>query len=194
VASQYGDLKQITFEVRGIEGSSLLMHSPAGMSKRRDTGIGPKVIPTPEEEAEAGCYRLPSGQLYLPMTHFRGSILGAASGQKINKKSAKTHFAGGLFALELHAPLYHPETGAALKEYEIDIQRAVVMRAGVSRARACLPQWAALIRFQYEPLLLTPEIIETTLQLAGAIVGVGDYRPQKGGPYGRYVCELSKPA
>jgi hypothetical protein len=193
MASHYGDLRLVRFEVTGVHGAGLLMHNPAGMARRKETGIGPKVIPSPEEEAEAGCYRLPSGQLYLPTTHFRSAILAAAAGQKIEKKAARLILSAALFAIEESAPLYHPETGHPLREYEIDIRRAVVQRQGISRSRPKLPQWATTVEFQYEPMLLNPEMIQQVFDLAGAIIGVGDFRPSKSGPFGRFSVDLVKP-
>jgi hypothetical protein len=189
--SAYGDLKVIRFEVTGV-GSGLLMHNPAGMSEPASDKVGPKVIPTPEVEAERGVYRMASGQLYLPATHFRASIIGAASGQKIGKKSAPVIFSAGLFTLEEECPLYDPEDAAPLRDYEIDIRRAVVQKQGIRRARPLLKRWATEVIFQYEPLLLSPENIKSVFNLAGAIVGVGDYRPAKKGPFGRYSVEQIK--
>jgi hypothetical protein len=190
MADSYGDLKIVRFEVTGMEGAGLLMHNPAGMSQRKEGGIGPKVIPTPEVEAEAGCYRMPSGQLYLPTTHFRAAILLAAAGQKIEKKSAKLILSAGLFAVEEYAPLIDPKTGNPLRDYEIDIRRAVVQKQGISRARPKVPNWQALVAFQYEPMLVNPGIIMKVFDLAGAIIGVGDFRVARGGPFGRFSVEL----
>jgi hypothetical protein len=183
MSETFGDLKPVVFKVTGQ--SAVLMNSP-GKMKVHSRGIGLKTIPTPEEEAESGAYRMPSGQLYLPSTHFFGAILLAASGQKIGKKSAPQILAAGLFQEEELFPLCCPQTGQPIRDYEIDTRRAVVQRAAVMRSRAKIPAWQATIRFMYEPLLINPEIIESTLTLAGRVVGVGDYRPAKKGPFGRF--------
>lgn len=191
--AQDGGLQLVAYELTGVAGSGLLLHNPAGMSRApEEATIGRKIIPTPEEEAEAGAYRMPSGQLYLPSIHVRAAILGAASGMKIEKKPARQILSAGLFTLSEYCPLFDPETGDALKEYEIDIRRAVVQRQGIRRARPKLPRWACEIEFQFDTLLLNPKIIKDVLDLAGRIVGVGDYRPSKGGPFGRFMAEQIK--
>jgi hypothetical protein len=189
MSETFGDLQYIRFKVTGE--SALLMNSPAKM-KIPSRGISTKRIPLPDEEAESGCYRLPSGQLYLPSTHFYGTILLGASGQKIGKKAAAQIIAAGLFQVEECFPLYDPENGKPIKDYEIDTRRAVVQRAAVMRSRPKVPKWETIVSFQYEPLLLCEETIFSTLALAGRVVGVGDYRPAKKGPFGRFSVELIK--
>jgi hypothetical protein len=185
-----GELTPIRFRVTNI--SPLLMHSPQAM-RNAGTGMNRKRIPSPEEEAEAGTYRLPSRQLYLPTTAFRSALIDASTGRRLGKTSAPRLFAAALFVQAPHTPLVHPTTGAPLAEYAIDVQRVVVQNAGVLRARPRLDAWAGEVAFEYDADFLTPEVIEEAFGLAGRLVGVGDYRPRcpkgKGGPYGRFTVE-----
>lgn len=190
---QLGELRVVRYFVQNAAGFSLLMHSPKGMESPLSPEPGPRQIPTPEIEAEQGAYRLPNGKLYLPADSFREAILFAAKGQKQGTKALSTLLRAGLFTVSKYSfcPLVHPETGEELDSYEIDIRRAVVNRGmGVRRARPRLDAWACELVLQYDPVLTGPEVVERQLQLAGIIAGVGDYRIERGGPFGRFRANL----
>jgi hypothetical protein len=176
---------ELTIHIEGI--TPLLMHSPLGMKSSGEApNINRKNIPTPEEEAEAATYRLPSGQFYLPGEAFRACLAGGAKGQKIGKAFATNLVKGTVFMLSDTVPLYDPTTGEALTEYEIDMRRARVQKQGIVRARPKLAKWGAAPTFDYDHTAISAEHIKTLFALGGERVGVGDYRPECSGPFGRF--------
>lgn len=184
-------MQYVRFRVEGI--SPLLMNNPA---KMRPAAEGPTVkrIPTPEDEAESGAYRLPTGQLYVPAMQLRSSLFNGAIGYKLGKRGAAQVMAGSVFLTTDVCPLRCPETKEPLTVYEVDTQRAVVQTSGVLRSRAKLPRWEAEIEFECDEDFIRPEDIESTFARAGRTVGIGDFRPRgpkgkAGGPYGRYKVE-----
>lgn len=54
------------------------------------------------------------------------------------------------------------------------------------RTRACFPRWACTFTVSYVSNLLREGHITNLLAAAGMIIGVGDWRPQKGGSNGRF--------
>lgn len=54
------------------------------------------------------------------------------------------------------------------------------------RTRAVLPEWCAELVISYFKPHLTPKVVMTLLSNAGLVMGVGDWRPEKGGTYGRF--------
>lgn len=186
VAIDITALETVTFEITGV--SPLLMNNPQSMLSR-PTGkpsMGVKEIPSPEKESESKCYRLPSGQLYIPAAAFKGALMGAVSGQKFGKKAARPVFAASVFEKGEHCLLYSAN-GEAIKEFEIDVRRAVVQRQGVARARAKVQApWHCEVTFEFVSQIMDAGKIEDGLAQAGALVGVLDFRPQKLGPFGRF--------
>jgi hypothetical protein len=180
----------VTYRIVGL--SPLLMHSAkAMMQPKPNQGLGSKTIPTAVAEAEAGVYRLPSGQLFIPSESFRLAILGAARGRRIGKTAAAMVLAGSVFPVEPELPLVDPQTGSPIEKYEIDIRRAVVNRMGVARARAMLRTWACDLSFEVDlEMLPNVEILTQILNIAGKIIGVLDYRIEKKGTFGRFRAEL----
>jgi hypothetical protein len=55
------------------------------------------------------------------------------------------------------------------------------------RTRAYLPEWTCDLEIEFATSLLGAKQIVNLLAAAGVIVGLGDYRPQKGGQYGKFM-------
>lgn len=194
----------VDFGIRGTH--ALLMHGTGGMKpvETRPTATrGGKHIPSPAEEAEAGAYRLPSRQLYLPSDAFRSALIDGASGfmmklpGKSRAQSVSKLISVCAFTIDETCPLIDPDTGSALTEYVIDTRRAVVQGAGIMRSRPRIEQWATTVSLEYDPSQINVQALHEYMTLAGKIVGVGDYRPRppqwakgRGGPYGRFAVEL----
>jgi len=177
------------FRIIGI--SPLLTNNPSSM-KRVDEGIGTKKIPTPEDEAAAKLYRDDNG-FYILSEAFRSAIIGSgggASGKKIGKFSAASRVSAGMFTVEPHATLLDPQTLKPLTTYQIDTRRAVVQRQGVLRSRPMFTPWAVRLPVEIDTDFVTANHILELLNLSGKIAGVGDFRPQRKGTFGRFKAEL----
>jgi hypothetical protein len=172
--------------------SSLLTHNPQAM-KPGGKGLGMKTIPTPTAEAEAGLYVDDKGNYYIRPDAFRSAVIGkggSASGRKIGKRTAIQVVSAGVFVVEENAVLVHPDTGKPLKEYVVDSRRAVVQGNGVVRSRPKFPKWATTVVFEVDEDFVTVEQFTELLTIAGKMCGVGDYRVQCKGPFGRFSVEL----
>ena len=188
-------MQTIRFRVTGF--SPLLMHNPAGSMKGASSAMGTSKIPTAEEEAKRGTYKMPSGQLFVPSEAFRSSMIDGASGQKIGKFGAPGRIGGTTFVTTEECPLVHPTTGDAITEYVVDTRRAVVQGNGILRSRPKILEWATEVEFEYDPDFVPATALVEAFTIAGRAVGVGDYRPRppkgpkagKGGPFGRYTVE-----
>jgi len=173
---------KVTIKVRGT--SPLLTHNPAGMRMSSDDPARKKKIPTPEEESEAGCYRDENGKYVLPSIGFRSAILAASKSFKKGRSSAFY----GVSHIEMEAewvPLKNGN-GKAAGQYVIDTRRAVVQKNGILRSRPKWLQWSAEFTVIYDPALVNEKEIRTYAEEAGQKIGVFDYRPQRGGWFGRF--------
>lgn len=56
------------------------------------------------------------------------------------------------------------------------------------RTRSYFPEWCCEINIEYVSTLITQQQIFNLIGAAGLIVGLGDYRPQKGGQNGKFIC------
>lgn len=177
---------ELTFRIEGI--TPLLMNSPAGMLAPREQNVGRKVNPTPEEDAELSAYRLPSQQFYLPSSAFRACLLAAAKGRRIGKVAATTVIKGAVFVVTENTPIYNPDDGTPATEYEIDVRRAVIPtgKQAIPRARPKVAKWGAEVILDIDTEFVTEENIRQLFAIGGRTIGVGSYRPEKSGPFGRF--------
>lgn len=188
-------IKVVTFKVTGI--SSVLLHNPACMQQNDSGDVNRKRIPSPEDEAERSAYRLPDGQLYVQAIAFRGSMInkgGGASGLRLGKKSLISAISAAVSIIDGYdkCPLYHCKTGKPISTYTIDRRRAVVQGNGVVRARACVAEWACDVTFEVNEDFCTIDQVLQTLNISGRQAGVGDYRPQCKGWFGKFEAALKK--
>jgi hypothetical protein len=176
--------KTLTLNIVGT--SPLLCHNPIKMGGSGN-GLGKKVIPSADDEAAVGVYAGLKGTFQHPAMGIRNGLLDAAKGRRISKQPATFVVGGAVFARDEFVTLVHPESGEPLTTYEVDTRRAVVQRQGVLRSRPRFRDWSVTIVLIFEDDLVSPKVVVELAQLAGRLVGLGDYRPRCKGPFGRYV-------
>ena len=86
-----------------------------------------------------------------------------------------------------------------IKTYDTDERRVVVSRAGIIRTRPVVKEWKLTFTIVADESLMTASFKDSGLDAltsiladAGKKQGIGDYRPQKGGNFGRYVITDAK--
>jgi hypothetical protein len=67
------------------------------------------------------------------------------------------------------------------------VRNSDMARSPDVRTRAYFDQWCAYIEVEYVSSLVSQSVIVNLLGAAGKIVGLGDYRPQKGGQFGKFT-------
>lgn len=181
-------LEVFRYRIDGV--SSLLMHSPKGLLQDKPVGATAKKIPTPEEEAEKGAYREDNGFLYLPSAAFKASLMHGAGGRRVGSVAARTALSGAVFPTGPRISLVDPDGGERLTEYRIHLARVVIQRASIRRARPEIERWGCSLDLEVDLEFISPWVIEELLNISGRISGVGDFRPERKGPHGRYQAEL----
>jgi len=175
---------RITIVVDGR--TPLLTHNPQSMAITKGPSKQSR-IPDPADEAEAGCYRMADGTLCIKGDSFRGALLLAAGAWKTKGKATmKSRLSHIVVTDELIALKY--KDGSPITSFEIDQRRVMVQKAGIIRSRPKFTDWSCEITFEFDSLLVPdPKIICDVLNDSGARIGVGDFRPGKNGPFGRFV-------
>jgi hypothetical protein len=173
-------MRQITVQLTGA--SPLLMHSISlqtmeqMMKKVKKGGTGS--IPSPEDEAEQGAYRMKSGELCIPARCIKACLVNASTWYKMGKKSAKQFIAGSV-TIEPY------EVGLGTKKYEIDLRTVVIQgKSRIVRARPRLDNWSVTFNIIYNDKVMESEIIKQIMEEAGYRIGLLDNRPQRGGECG----------
>lgn len=178
-------MKTFTVKIKGI--SPLLVNRfkeqdevPVTMKK-----AGKKDYGTPREQAEKTAYADDDGKIWVPTSWVKGALATVASDYKLpgSRKSVKSVIGGAVIPCDEKS--YFTEQ-YKIKDVEIDSRPCVVQRARIMRHRARLETWELGLSLEIEESILPTENVHEMLVDAGRRAGLGDYRPSKGGPFGRF--------
>lgn len=136
------------------------------------------------DNLESYIYRNDDGKLCIPGEYFRMSCIAAAKFKqdpRSPRKSAMDLFKAAIVVL---TPLC--SIGKDTWDYE-DRRRVVIQRAGINRTRPAIKSgWTCTCEFMVQlPEYIDVDILIDTLNYAGKLCGVGDFRPS----YGRFVIK-----
>ena len=135
---------------------------------------------SPEDDASNRLYPQNGSGSTIPAENIRQSIIAASSRTKIGRRSATSDVAASIYLFPEMLPL----TG----DWHVD-SRAVVIpatRGRILRHRPMFSDWAVSFDIQVNTDLIDLQTVKKILEDAGALVGLGDFRPSKKGPYGRF--------
>src|SRR5206468_9490807 len=83
-----------------------------------------------------------------------------------------------------------PMLSFGTKKYAIDTRRAVVQRQGILRSRPLLKNWTLDFDLVIEDEeVVSPQFFPTlrdVAEFAGRSIGIGDFRIEKNGPFGKF--------
>lgn len=137
-----------------------------------------------EEQAEISAYRdEETGGLYIPGVAIQRALIAAAT---YSKGKGRSTLQKPVAACVFVSP---DRCGLGTTDYKIDA-RAVVIAATkgrIVRYRPRLDQWGVSFAIDYDPDLLTETQLRGVVDDAGARVGLLDFRPERKGPYGRFM-------
>lgn len=179
-------MKTVEITLTGV--SPLLVNRFQEAAENPETvALKKKNYGTPREQAEKTAYRDEGGQnrLWVPSTWISGAIKAIASDYKIpgSRKSMKS-VAGGTI-LPVDEKLYFNEK-YYLKDIEVDSRPCVIQQARIMKHRARLEKWSLTFKLEVDEDIVPVESVHQVLTDAGRRSGIGDFRPQKGGPFGRF--------
>lgn len=165
-----------------IEGSAdLLFHrwNAEAVDEKAKTAKGSRA--KKNDDVETYVYRNDKNQICIPGEYFRGSIVNAAKFRqdpRSPRKSAMDLFKAGVIVTTQLASL-----GVTEWDY-LDKRRVTVQRNGINRVR---PAMRSGWQVSFDVMIVLPEYIDRnslreTIEAAGRLVGIGDFRPT----FGRY--------
>lgn len=138
---------------------------------------------TKEEQAELAAYRDEDGMLFVPGVNLqRALVAGAAYSKGKGRASLQKVAAACVFVNPARLSL-------GKKEYAIDARPVVVpaTKGRVIRYRPLLDTWELSFEIEWDPNLLTEKQLRTVVDDTGSRVGLLEYRPEKKGPFGRFM-------
>jgi len=137
-----------------------------------------------EAEVEQSAYKNEEGKLYQPAEHILRAMAIAASTFRPEGKGRANYakvFGNGLVQIE-PPEIVHKNQGWVVDSRPVKVKGS---RKKVLRRRVRLPTWELDFTIVSGDSL-SPETIKNVLEHAGYYVGIGDFRPQRKGPFGRF--------
>ena len=131
------------------------------------------------DDVESYVYRTEAGELAIPGEYLRGAIINAAKFRQDPRSPRKS--AMDLYKAAIVVTTALASLGTTEWDY-LDKRRVMIQRNGINRVRPAMRAgWAATFDF----LVMLPEYVDRnslreTIESAGRLVGVGDFRPTFG--------------
>lgn len=131
------------------------------------------------DDVESYVYRTDAGELAIPGEYLRGAIIHAAKFRQDPRSPRKSAMDLFKAAIVVTTPL--ASLGVSEWDY-LDRRRVMIQRAGINRTR---PAMRAGWKAEFDLMVLLPEYVDRlalreTIESAGRLIGIGDFRPTFG--------------
>lgn len=172
-------MKRFNIKIEGV--SPLLQHRFPIEQQTEGAPKPKKGNPDYKAEAENALYRDEKGVIYQPANHILSAIKEAGKKIKLGRGTFSKVFGSGVVIIEPDA-IPH-----LIQKWELDAQPVVIQRARVVRYRPRLNEWALEFVAEIDDEEVSTEVFREALDIAGKRCGIGDFRPQRGGQFGRFM-------
>jgi len=178
--------KKYEVEIKGV--TPLLQNRFAGADEVAEKSTKRKAETTKENDVNNTIYKMPDGTIYQPADSIKQSLIEAGKAFKKGKSNLSKTFASFL--------MFDIDAIPHLNQEWVTDRRAVVIpstHGRVMRNRARFDKWS--LRFEVISLdddEINQSQLHDALDYAGNYVGIGDYRPQKKGMFGRFITTYIK--
>lgn len=145
---------------------------------------------TPREQAEPKCYKNKEGLLFIPGPNMFRCIIDAGKFVKAGKSKITTQKSSlvpsFLSIEELECPL--TIDGQRTKHFEVDSRSVVIPATGgrIMAHRPRLDTWTLGFTLTLDDGEADVALSRTLVDYAGSKIGLGDFRPDRKGPFGKF--------
>ena len=173
-------MKKYKVEIKGI--TPLLMNKPEqyGFDEQ---WVEKKASTDWEKESLKKLYVDSEGVIYQPATHLDRALIEAGKKIKVKGQGKATYskLFGSMVSIE--------EFEIVHKIQKYETYKALVVipstKGRVMRYRPMLKEWALEFHIESEDEI-SADVIKEALEIAGKYVGIGDWRPEKKGKFGKF--------
>ena len=190
--------KEIELTLTGL--SPLLMHAPVLANPLSPITIKHKKLTEKRNKTEEDYHAIAKSEymsslywdeeigVYVPTVSIKYSIW---AGAKLNKNGKKVQ--RGVLLLEDKSKLIYdgPSSPADLwlDERFVDARSVSVGASRIMRYRPTFKNWELSVMITYDDEMIDEHELVYSADCAGRYIGIGDYRPDKGGNCGRFTVK-----
>ena len=176
-------MKKFNITIQGT--SPLLMNRPSQL----DIADKPKGIrretQTPEEIAKGKLYIDSNENIYIPATWFQGCIVEAGKNIKMSGKGSSKATYSKVVGSSVEINPFEIVLDAKWKVFSILAVNPTTKGRNILH-RPQFDKWEVSFEVQFEETMIEPVVMKEIFDIAGRIVGVGDWRPAKKGRFGKF--------
>jgi hypothetical protein len=143
---------------------------------------GKKDYGTPMEQALKVTYQ-ENGKVFVPSSWVTSSIRNAAALFKAPGKRSSLKNMAGCAIVCTEDKIF---IGKTIKDIEVDSRGVVIQRARIVRHRPKFNEWELSFSLMIDEELLGADMVKEIIDQAGKTQGIGDFRVNKGGPFGSF--------
>jgi len=177
-----------------IQGTSPLLQHRFGEDAEGESGKAARAVTvtrgTPREEAAKVVYRSNEGFFYIPGTWLFGTICAAGANHKMkgSRKSARFVVPAAVRVAEIEIPIRNGDGETFAPDFEVDSRPVTIpaTKGRIMRHRPRFDCWSARFSLVINDQILPEDFVHQLLNEAGMQQGIGDYRPEKRGPFGTF--------
>jgi len=182
----------ITIEM-WVEGTTpILMHRATEEALTGETRVNAvKEREDPRVIAGRAVYRMPgSEQLAVIGSAFSRLVRESGGGHKAkgSRKSLKYIVPAAVLVLDELCPVFLRDRTTRVTDFEVDARPVTIpaTKGKVMRYRARCNEWAARVTVRINEELISEQLVRQLFAEGGQQIGIGDFRPEKGGPFGTW--------
>lgn len=145
---------------------------------------------TPRQQAEKLMYRDAAGKYYFPSTCICRCIAEAGRNHKMKgSRSSARYVVPAAIMVPSETIILNNGDGRPAKDFEVDSRPVSIpsTKGRVMRHRPRFDEWSATFALRVNDNILPSDFIKQLLDEAGLCVGIGDFRPQRSGPFGTFT-------
>ena len=167
-------IKRIRVEIKGK--SPLIMRAHPYIQEK------PSEKQSPEEQAEEGTYRDPNTrELFIPGINIHRCLINGGTYSKGKGRASLQKLVAASVMVE------NEHCWLGTKDYVIDGRWVVIQKGRVMRYRPRLNEWQTSFTIIFDDNLLTENQLRKVVDDSGDLIGLLEFRPEKKGPFGRFM-------
>lgn len=190
-------MQTITLKLTGQ--SAMLLHSDRGANPIAPETIAHKVLTSKRKKTDEDhiaiarseymlCFYNNDTAVSIPTQNIKSSIV---EGAKLHKLGSAFNRCVLILADTLNVSHSGPANREAMWDTPacVDCRSVKVGTARLMRYRPRLNDWSLSVEIIFDENMVERQQILAAAENAGKYIGIGDYRPAKGGPFGRFTVE-----
>lgn len=144
---------------------------------------------TPREAAQQYLYTDADGNVGIPGMNIYRAIIDAGSLIKVGRKALSTQRSS-----QIPSMMWITDEFCRIDpgEWETDSRPVVIPATNgrILRHRPRFDVWSLRINIDYDDSLISLSLINDLLVKCGSCIGIGDFRPARRGPFGRFTISM----